>query len=101
MPTGFEMPMIRLEVDRMKYQIMAAIHEHHGEIEAEIERQLNIVLENNDYIPSAVERGVKDALEREIKLYFQFGSGREAIKDAVYAALDEVFKKDEEEVDHD
>jgi hypothetical protein len=85
-------PIITLRVEGMKYQIVHAFGEHLkgqlAEVEAAVER-----LCTPEYVANVVNAAARDAIDAAIKseitAFYSYGGGRQAIKDAVKAALDE------------
>jgi len=87
-------PTIRIEVDDMKYSIMHYLSQHHRDVEAAVEKQIESAIENYDF-EAVVAQGVRSCLSNAIKSYFEYGNGRGAIEQAVWASLDGVLDKED------
>lgn len=81
-----DIPMVRLELQEMKYSVIHSLLTHQKQINELVEKQLNNVIENFDY-ESVVRQVASDALTKAIKEYFQYGDGYQTIIQAVKEAL--------------
>lgn len=80
------MPIVRLELENMKYSVIHALSTHQEQISKLVEQQLNNVIDNFDY-KSVVQKVASDALTEAIKNYFHYGEGYQTIVQAVKEAL--------------
>ena len=80
-------PLIRLEVEGMKYSVMHYLSEHHQDIEREVECQLEQAIASYDF-PAEVRKHIHACIDSAIAGYFKYGKGHDAVRDAVWAALD-------------
>lgn len=82
-------PIIRLEVDDMKYAIVHELHRHHQEVEAEVERQVEAAIANYNFA-SVVSTNVYKVLNNAVQSYFEYGPGARVLTQAVWDAMDEI-----------
>lgn len=91
-----EIPIIKLEVQGMKKTIMHALTQHTAMMDEDIKAAVDRVC-TTEYVSSLVaevtQREMTEAIERQIKYYYSYGEGYEAIQQAVKT----MFKKDEVE----
>ena len=86
------LPIVTLRVEGMRHQIVHAFADHLkgqiAEVEAAVEK-----LCTPEYVAHIVDAAAREAIEAaiksEISAFYSHGGGRQAIKDAVKAALDE------------
>ena len=85
------MPIIRLEVERMKIAVATALTNY----QAQFDQDLQIAVEQfcqpehlRSVIKEAVDQSLKQAIESEIQTFFRYGAGRAAIAQAVLARLE-------------
>jgi len=88
---GFQMPMIKIQLDHMRQGIVAALADYTDELSKFVEEELERVIENFDF-SGEVQRIAQDVIKRSIENYFAYGDGRKLIESAVNEALDEIFK---------
>jgi hypothetical protein len=81
-------PIVRLEIDDMKHQILHHLADYHGEVAAEIEKQIEYSIENFDF-KEIVRECANKAIEEAIKSYFSYGGGSSNIREALF----QVFEK--------
>ena len=86
-------PLVKLEIDQMKYSIMHYLHQHHENVEVEVERQIEKAIVAYDF-EGMVQEAVWDAVTVAIKSYFKHGDGMSFVTQAVYAVLNEMFDKE-------
>lgn len=82
-------PLIRLEVERMKFQIISALTRYADQLNQQIEQAVEVfcVEDNiNKIIQDAVNDAIKTVLNDEISLYFRYGEGRKIVFDAITKA---------------
>lgn len=80
-------PMIKIEIDEMKYAIMHHLNQHHQEVEDEVLRQVESAIKEYDF-EAVVAQNVRACISNGIKTYFEYGPGKVAIEQAVWASLD-------------
>jgi len=83
-------PMIRLEVEGMKYAIQMAMSEHLIKMDKDIQAAVDAVC-TPERITAIVfdtaTREIKAAIESEVRSFYAFGAGRRAIADSVRKQL--------------
>ena len=80
------MPIIRIEIDRMKLAIQTALSEAVAAQDEDIQKAIELALSKENLqntIEATVLRAVKESLQTEIESYFKYGNGRKAIKELV------------------
>lgn len=85
-------PIIRLEVDRMKYAICTALTQYEAQLSVEIQAAVDEYCkpENIDkVISSAVSETLSGVLRQEVEDFFRKGDGRDIVREAVYKRLKE------------
>ncbi|MBM5575853.1 hypothetical protein [Deefgea sp. CFH1-16] len=86
------MPLIRLEVEGMKHTICVALQQHLLQMDEQIKASVDAICQP-DHIAKIIEetasREIKTAIESEVRNFYNYGKGREAIKEAVNKALDD------------
>lgn len=88
-----DMPIIKLEIQGMKYQISHALRTHNDEISKYVESAIDDMVKNFDY-KALVKHEVSKAIEESIKWHFKVGKGNSQIYEAVRCALDIKFDSD-------
>lgn len=90
-----DIPIIRLEVEGMKKAIMHALTQHTAMMDEDIKTAVDRVC-TPEYVSSLVaevtQKEMTEAIERQIKHFYSYGEGYEAIREAVAT----MFKKDKE-----
>lgn len=86
------LPIIRLELEQMKYQILHAFGAHQHELSAQVTQELEKAINSFDY-SATVSRIAHEIIKEQIESYFRYGAGRQAIETSVNDALDKVFVK--------
>lgn len=85
-------PIIRLEVERMKETILQALPQHAAAMDASIQAAIEAYCtpENIDAVVRKVAMEALDAaVKEEVRNFFQYnGNGRKAVREAVIAHLD-------------
>lgn len=86
-----QIPIIRIEFERMQYTLSAMIAEHMASMDPMIREAVKNVCQPENVkrilelqAKAAIEAAIKDAVES----YFRYGKGRNAIKAAVEQELD-------------
>jgi hypothetical protein len=91
--TMIEMPILRLELDRMKQTMHAAIVDYNEEISKATNAALEEILSEENFrylLKKQLREVLNKAVEREIEFHFGWnGKGREVIE----AAVQEAFKQ--------
>ncbi len=84
MPPGI--PALRLELQGMSHTLMAAILQHHKEVEAFLEAELKKLIESYDFA-SEIKRQMTPIMQRSIQSaleqHFLYGEGSKIIEAAV------------------
>jgi hypothetical protein len=89
------MPIIKLELRDMKYNVMHAFNCHTEEIKAEIEKQMEVVINNFPFaeeIKRMTHRVISEAIQISLESYFKYGEGKKAISDMMDSSLKGLFK---------
>lgn len=92
----FELPTIRLEVERMKYQVIHALSLHNDEIEQAVETELSRAIKNYPFaqqVESIAYVVITDAIRQSMTQYFQSGEGFEVINEVVSNAIKGAFER--------
>lgn len=85
-----DMPIITLEVSRMKYGIQHALSQHHFQISEEIKNAVDRFCEPeniNRIIQTQASTTLEKVIKEEIDHFFRTGDGRAVIAEAVKASL--------------
>lgn len=85
-----ELPIIRIELERMSHSILHAFSEHHLEVSGEIKRALEAYLQTDNLqrvMEQQVTGAINGAIAREVENFFKYGAGRKAIAQAVSKQL--------------
>lgn len=85
-----EMPVIRLEIDRMKFAIMRALSTHMAQIDSDITKAVEQYCTSENIkrvIAKQTEEEINRAIKEETERFFRYGAGRHAIAEAVTKAL--------------
>lgn len=91
-----ELPLIRLDLEKMRYSVIHALHDHNLEIEKYVNEELGRQIEAFDYeaaIKRQVEISMGVAVERAVSSFFQTGYGGSIVSDAVVDALSRAITK--------
>jgi hypothetical protein len=86
-----QIPMIRLELEGMKQEMMIALTRYHTQINENVEAQLKNIVEHFDY-ERVVTEVARQTINEAIQTYFRQGEGKQVITTAVYEALDQHFR---------
>lgn len=84
------MPIITLEISRMKYGIQHALSQHHFQISEEIKNAVDRFCEPeniNRIIQAQASATLEQVIKEEIDNFFRRGDGRTAITEAVKSTL--------------
>ena len=88
------MPIIRLEVDRLKYSIVSAMGIRGSELEEKISQSVDKAIMNFDF--DGEVRSVFDkVMKTEIHNYFSYGKGAESIRVAIKEAFQQEIDNNE------
>lgn len=89
---GMPLPMVRLTIEAMQYEIVKALEVHADEMRDTIEEVVADVVKNFDYryeVGRLAQAAINEAIKREIGSFFGAGGpGGKAIRDALAAKLD-------------
>lgn len=83
-------PMIRLEVEGMKYAIQMAMSEHLIKMDKDIQAAVDAFCTPEKItaiVFDTAAREIKSAIESEVRHFYAFGAGRRAIADSVRKQL--------------
>jgi hypothetical protein len=84
-------PILRLQLDGLRAQIMHQLGDLGGEMNASVEAQIKAYLTPEtltDLIADAVSRTIPQAINDAVKVYFSYGPGKDTIKIAVTHMLE-------------
>ena len=85
-------PIIRLEVEGMKHQIMVALTAYAAQMDSDIQAAVDEYC-TPEHITATVKNIAKGeidkAIKEEVSKFFSYGNGRTAIMEAVKATLEE------------
>lgn len=90
-----ELPRIRIEVERMRYQITHAFASHNEEIKQAVEDGLTKALSEYDFegeIKKVSTEIITTTIKDSLLDYFRYGAGRETINKAVIDAIQSIGK---------
>lgn len=85
----YELPLIKIELDGMRYSIVHALSTHNAEIETYVDENLKKVVEEFDYVTlvkQVATKAITEAVKRSIESYFAYGDGYKNI-DAVITEI--------------
>ncbi len=85
-----DIPIIRLEVEGMRYAILRALEDRADAISAETNRAINNFITTFDWqaeVARLLEPMMREAIKAAMQNHFIYGDGRKAIDDAVREAL--------------
>lgn len=85
-----DMPIITLEVSRMKYGIQHALSQHHFQVSEEIKNAVDRFCEPeniNRIIQTQASAILEKVIKEEIDNFFRTGDGRAVIAEAVQTSL--------------
>lgn len=91
-----ELPRIKIEVERMKYQILHAFQNHDDEIEKVVEAELTKAIETypfEDEIYKVAQETISEVVSRSVKDYFSYGEGYQLIQDIIHDAIQKKVKR--------
>ena len=91
-----QLPRIRIEVDRMKYEILHAFHNRDEEIEKVVEAELTKAIESypfEDEIYKVAQETISEVVSRSIKDYFSYGEGYKFIQDIISKSIQAKLKE--------
>lgn len=83
-------PIIRLEVNRMRHALQVALTEHSATMDADMQHAIEqfCTSENiHQIIHETASRVLADIIQEEVKNFFRFGDGRGAVADAIKKKL--------------
>ena len=85
-------PVIRIELERMKKTLLVAINERFASLDMDVRAAVEKVC-TPEHIATIIEQQaaaeIKAAITEEVSRFYRWGNGREAIKAAVAKMLDE------------
>lgn len=86
-----EMPVIRVELEGMRYQVLHALQSHNQQIEELVTAQLDKVIAEFDYasvVREVAARAITNAINKAVTTYFESGNGWKEITQVVQDTLD-------------
>lgn len=92
----FNLPRIRIEVDRMKYQVEHLFAQHNDELEQIINKELEAAISNYPFeqqIHEIARDVISNAIEAALKDFFKYGKGSEIIEEQISKALESFYEK--------
>lgn len=101
MSNEMKLPIIRLEVQGIKYTVVRALTEHAAQMDADIQAAVEEYCTPQNLqsiVRTAAHDALRAAIEEEVKAFFTYGDGRKAVAAAVkesilqnktYTAMDE------------
>ena len=84
------LPIIRLELENLRYQVVHALAAHHREIETQTNEMLAKAIESFDFkavVLAEANKVITATVEKAVREHFAYGDGHKAIKEAVTQAL--------------
>ena len=84
-----DMPIIKLEVERMKHTIMSHLGAYNNEMGKAIEAQIERAIESYDW-EGQVTRITHECIQERIQSYFKYGAGSRFIGECVDNAFKEL-----------
>lgn len=91
---SYEFPMVKLEIQGLKHQIIHAFADHNQELQSMVEAQLSAAIDNYPFeaeIQRLSKEVISDAIKGALEYYFKFGEGREVIKKSIIEALNKLY----------
>lgn len=93
-------PIIRLEVERMKHTLCVALSEYAAQMDATIQQAVEEFCTDGNLehiLKTEAKRQIEMAVKEEVGKFFGWsGAGRRAVKEAVIQRLNERYPTDEE-----
>lgn len=105
----YQVPVIRLEIQRLKQTLMVALSDHATQMDADLQAALDRYLTPENVariIDEEAHRQLDALIKEEVANWFRYGGGRQAIKEAIEAKLDNrrtytpLDEEEEEEENH-
>lgn len=84
-------PVVRLEVEYMKHSILHAFADYQVQVDEQVKRAVDAACtpDNLQRILNAeVKQEIERAIKSEVEHFFRYGSGKDAVRAAVLAVLD-------------
>jgi len=91
-----ELPIIKLELDRMRYSVVHAFNQRNAELEEIVNEELEKALENFSYaqeIRKVVDNVLQEAIKRAVESFFMFGGGQQVINEMIGDVLNKISLK--------
>lgn len=89
-----DMPIVRLELERMKYQIVHALESHNEELEKAVAEELEKVIANYPFEAevSRIANGIiSKAIEESLREFMVWGEGKKRFREIIDAKLRDLF----------
>ena len=83
-------PVLRLEIDGMRLQMMQHLMAHHEHIESEVNSKLKLIVSEFDYasvVNAAANKAIQESVTKAVSEYFSYGAGSKQIKRAIEQML--------------
>ena len=80
------MPILKLEIEGMKFAVCRALMSHHEEVLSGVERELDNAIATFPF-QEIVRSELHAAIKRSIEDYFKYGDGATKVKEAVWESL--------------
>jgi hypothetical protein len=84
------LPIIRIEIDRMRETLLAMLSEHNLKMDEMLQKAVDAFCQESrikHIIETAAENTLADAIRKEVADFFQYGDGRKTVAAAVKAKL--------------
>lgn len=91
----FNMPMVRIELEGMKHQIVHALASHNEEIEKAIEEQLAATIKTfpfEETVRQLAREVISASIKEALEYYFKYGEGRDVVKKSILERLDKLYE---------
>ncbi len=83
-------PIIKLEIQEMKHQVLHHLGNFHREVSEQVEAQIEEAIKGFQF-EQHVHKYVQDALEKSVKEYFTYGDGFKRVSEATQTVLNGLF----------
>jgi hypothetical protein len=84
------LPIIRLEVEGMRYQIVTALQKHAAKMNADIQAAVEAYCTSEnlaEVVKASATSQLDNAIKAEVAHFFRYGDGRKAVAAAVKEAI--------------
>jgi 4-aminobutyrate aminotransferase-like enzyme len=90
-----EFPIIRIELENMRHQIIHHLGAHHEELEKYVSEQVKKAVDDFDYrdaVRRLAAQAVQDAVKKAVEYFFFYGKGKETVERAVRDSLEDMYR---------